>query len=68
MQLIKPDPSTLNIITMKTAEGEYDAEFTCTRCNWQGSEVAARRSREDHDTVETFCPECLAEAKYVYIN
>jgi predicted amidophosphoribosyltransferase len=67
MQLIKPDPSSLGVITLKTAGG-YVAEFVCTRCNWQGSKVAARRCREDRDTIETFCPECLAEARYVHMN
>ena len=68
MQLVKPDPDSLSVITMTTAREGYDAEFYCTECNWRGSEVAARRCQEDHDTIETFCPVCLAEAKYVYIN
>ena len=64
--MITPDPTTLQMIKLKTEKEGWPCEWECTKCDWNGQYVAARKGKDG--LMETYCPECLAEARYIQIN
>lgn len=64
--MVTPDPSTLQKIKLKTEKEGWTCTWKCTSCDWTGEWVAARK--DDEGFMETYCPECLAEATHIEIN